>query len=127
MIVTIKELASSLKVAYPVASALVALMVQYGEAKKVGKRPAATASGKGKPSDVYEIPDSFTVQLSNGETALPAEVPAPAVVAAEAFADIAPPPLTTEQKEAILAAEVAEEQAESDTVVESPDVEPSGV
>lgn len=95
MITTINQLAANLGVAYPVAANLIALMVKVGQAKSVGKKPAATKSGKGKPSIVYEVPDSFTVQLST-EVTTDTPSPSPALEAAATFAGIFPPAPETE-------------------------------
>lgn len=61
MILTVNEVAQKLGVEYITATAIVKLMVTQGAAKEVGKRP--TATGKGKPSTMYEVPDTFTITL----------------------------------------------------------------
>ena len=61
MQVTVNDLAKRLGVDYPVASALLKLMVNEGAASEVGKRPNST--GKGKPSTIFEIPESFTIDF----------------------------------------------------------------
>ncbi len=33
------------------------------QAEKIGSKPAANAKGKGKPSTLYQIPDSYTLNL----------------------------------------------------------------
>jgi Mn-dependent DtxR family transcriptional regulator len=60
--VTVKSLAAKLQVEYPTASALIKLMESKGQAKEVGKRPNLT--GKGKPSVIYEIPESFEISFA---------------------------------------------------------------
>jgi hypothetical protein len=89
---TVKQLAAVLNVAYPVASALVALMESKGVASKVGKIPAATANGKGKPSVVYQIPASFTVEFFDPANLAPNIIlePAAATVDAPAAETVVP-------------------------------------
>lgn len=80
---TIKVLADQLDVDYPVAAGLVKLLVAKGIATVSGKQPAASASGKGKPSTIYEIPDQFTLSLlpDGQKKAKPASTPEPEPVA----------------------------------------------
>lgn len=62
MKVTATELAEKMGVEYAVAANFLKLLVAQNVAKEVEKR--RTASGKGKPSTVYELPsDSVTVTL----------------------------------------------------------------
>lgn len=58
---TVNGLAARLNVEYPVASALVKLMESQGVAKKVGKQP--TKTGKGKPADIYLLPEKFELVI----------------------------------------------------------------
>ena len=58
---TVKELADELQLDYLTTQGLVKFLVEVGEAKKVGVRP--TASGKGKPSNVYELPEKVEINL----------------------------------------------------------------
>lgn len=58
---TVKQLAEAIGVEYLMASSLVKLMVSKGVAKAVDKLPSE--KGKGKPSVIYEIPDSFEISL----------------------------------------------------------------
>jgi hypothetical protein len=58
---TVGDLAVRLGVEYPAATAIVKLMLLKGFAKEVGKRP--TAKGKGKPATIYELQESFTLNL----------------------------------------------------------------
>lgn len=59
---TVKQLATNLGVEYIVASSLLKLMEKSGAAASVGTE---SASGKGKPARIYEVPESFTIQLSD--------------------------------------------------------------
>lgn len=59
---TATELAAKLGVEYATAAALLKLMVAQGAAKEVEKRK--TATGKGKPSTVYSVPESFTINFA---------------------------------------------------------------
>ena len=52
-ILTIKEFAELTGMEYAMASQVIALMVDVGQAKAVGKKPAE--GGRGKPSVIYEI------------------------------------------------------------------------
>lgn len=61
--VTANQLASQLKVEYVVAASLLKLAVSTGQGKEVGK-VKTSLSGKGKPSTVYEIPETLTISLS---------------------------------------------------------------
>lgn len=67
MNITVKALASKLDVDYATAGALVKLMEAQGVAKKVGQQPAA--SGKGKPSTIYEIPPTWTIDFAKSGVA----------------------------------------------------------
>lgn len=62
VVTTVNELATALKVEYPTAAGLIKLMLVQGAAKETGKRP--TATGKGKPSTVYTIDSSFTIDFA---------------------------------------------------------------
>ncbi len=57
--VTVTQLATELGVDYPTANAIIKLV----KAEKIGSKPAANAKGKGKPSTLYQIPDSYTLNL----------------------------------------------------------------
>lgn len=59
---TIKELANSLDIEYPQASALTKFLVLKGEAKDTGKK-IKTSTGKGRASSVFEYPEEATVKL----------------------------------------------------------------
>lgn len=72
MQVTANQLAKQLGVEYVVAASLLKLVVSTGQGKEVGK-VKTSLSGKGKPSTVYEIPDTLTISLTSG--AAPAETP----------------------------------------------------
>lgn len=61
MRVTVSSLATQLGVDYGVANSLLKYMQLKGVAKEVDK---VKTSGKGKPSTVYEIPETFTIDLS---------------------------------------------------------------
>lgn len=60
--VTAKELAEKMDVDYVTASSLIKLMLSRGAAKEVDT--VKSASGKGKPSRVYEIPAEYTIDLN---------------------------------------------------------------
>jgi hypothetical protein len=62
MQMTISDVEKKLKIDYAIASALVKLMEMAGVARSVGKRPPL--SGKGKPSVIYEIPATFSIDLT---------------------------------------------------------------
>ena len=66
---TIGDLEKRLGVEYATASAIVKLMVAQGAGKEVGKRPAVT--GKGKPSTIYELNDTFVLSLTPGVVSAP--------------------------------------------------------
>lgn len=59
---SVKELAEKHGVEYADARGMVKWLEKVGHAKIVEKRPAA--SGKGKPTDIYELPDSVTLNLA---------------------------------------------------------------
>lgn len=59
--VTASELAEQIGVDYPTAANLAKLMVARGQGVESAKRPSAT--GKGKPSTVYELNTVFTLNL----------------------------------------------------------------
>lgn len=59
--VTANELAELLKIDYVTASAIAKLMVAQGKGKLGEPRPQP--NGKGKPSNVYELDDEFTLKL----------------------------------------------------------------
>ena len=61
--VTVIQLAERLDVDYVVAASLLKLMVSRGVAKEAGKIKTS-ATGKGKPSTLYEIPGEFKLSLS---------------------------------------------------------------
>lgn len=61
MQLTATELAELLGTDYLTANTLAKFMVSRGAAKEVEKRKSG--SGKGKPSTVYELPESFTVEI----------------------------------------------------------------
>jgi len=61
--VTVNQLAAQLGVEYVVAASLLKLLVSQGAATEAGKIKTSL-SGKGKPSTVYEIPDTFTLNLN---------------------------------------------------------------
>lgn len=78
---TIKEFANVIGEDYPVASALVGVMVKIGAAKEVGKR-AMPAGVRGKPSTEYEIPQDLDLRFwgeneVGNEAAEPLEVNQP--------------------------------------------------
>lgn len=56
-----KELAERLGVEYAAAAGLVAILEAKGLASVVEKRPNPT--GKGKPTDIFEIPETVTLEL----------------------------------------------------------------
>jgi hypothetical protein len=60
---TVAQLAKNLNVDYPVAAAVVKLMITQGKGKEVGKQPAIT--GKGRSSSIYELEDHFSVFLGD--------------------------------------------------------------
>ena len=62
MQMTIGDIEKKLKIEYATASALVKLMEMTGAAHAVGKRPPL--SGKGKPSTIYEVPTTFSINLT---------------------------------------------------------------
>lgn len=59
---TIGDLATKLKVEYITAASIIKVMEAQGKAKKIGSKP--TATGKGKPSSVYELESVLTLQLA---------------------------------------------------------------
>lgn len=59
---TIGDVEKRLGVEYATASAVVKLMVAAGKGKEIGKRP--TATGKGKPATIYELPETFEISLN---------------------------------------------------------------
>jgi len=59
--VTIKELSERLGIEYQAAQGLVKFLVLMGEAKIIKVRP--NPNGKGKGSNVYELPESVTINL----------------------------------------------------------------
>ena len=62
--VTIKQLATELNVEYAQAAGLVHVMIAKGVARENGKQRNVTTAGKAcKPSTIYEIPNSFTINL----------------------------------------------------------------
>lgn len=67
MNITVNALAKKLDVDYATAGALVKLMEAQGVCKKVGQQPAA--SGKGKPSTIYEIPATYTIDFTKSGVA----------------------------------------------------------
>jgi hypothetical protein len=68
--ITVKQLANELGVEYADAAGLIRLMVAKGVAKEVGKQVNTTAQGKVcKPSTVYEIPTSYTLDLTEKQAA----------------------------------------------------------
>lgn len=75
--VTVGDLASRLGVEYATAAALVKLMVATGGGREAGKR--AAAGGRGKPSVIYELNETHTINLSPA-TSTPEVVTAPAPV-----------------------------------------------
>lgn len=58
---TASELAKKMNVEYASASGILKLMVATGAAKEVEKRKQP--SGKGKPSSVYSVPKTFTINI----------------------------------------------------------------
>lgn len=58
---TTAQLAAHLDVEYAIASALIKLIVKSGKGRELRKVPQP--SGKGKPSTVYQLPESFTIEL----------------------------------------------------------------
>jgi hypothetical protein len=63
MILTAKELATNLGVEYGVAAAILKLGVAQGHVQLVGY-VKTSASGKGKPSAQYEVPDTLTFNMT---------------------------------------------------------------
>lgn len=63
MKVTIAELAAAKHVDYVVASGLLRYLIAQGHAKKVDKRKSP--NGKGKPTDIYEVPDEVNLKLAS--------------------------------------------------------------
>lgn len=61
MKLTAKELSDRLGVDYVVVSSVLRFLVQKGYAAEVGSQKSP--SGKGKPSIVYEVPESVTLNL----------------------------------------------------------------
>ena len=59
---SVKELAAQLKVDYAVAQGVIKFLESQGQATVVEKRKSA--SGKGKPSNIYEIPETVTIQFA---------------------------------------------------------------
>lgn len=59
---TTAQLASKLDVEYATAAAIIKLIVKQGKGKELRKIPQP--SGKGKPSTMYELPDTFTIVLN---------------------------------------------------------------
>lgn len=64
---TVGDLAESLGIDYAAAAAIVKIATAKGLAKEVGKRP--TATGKGKPATIYELPHTITLTLSQAAAA----------------------------------------------------------
>ncbi len=62
MIVTTKELADVLGVDYGHAAGFLAVLEKHGQVSISGKRPPP--GGKGKPSILYDVPGSVTLQLT---------------------------------------------------------------
>lgn len=62
MQVTANQLAKQMGVEYVVAASLLKLAVSTGQGKEVGK-VKTSLTGKGKPSTVYEIPETLTISL----------------------------------------------------------------
>lgn len=60
---TVAELAGKLRVEYVTAAALVKLMVASGGGKEVAKQPAV--GGRGKPSVIYELEETYTINLKS--------------------------------------------------------------
>lgn len=58
---TVQEFAEKQNIDYQMANQLMSFLVKQGRAKLVGKRP--TATGKGKPSGLYQYEKSFTMEL----------------------------------------------------------------
>lgn len=58
---TVNELADDLKLDYATAQGLVKFLVEKKLATKAGTRP--TTTGKGKPSNVYELPERVEISL----------------------------------------------------------------
>ena len=61
MQMTVKQEAAMLDVDYLMASNLIRFLEKRGDVKVVGKRPSL--SGKGKPSKLYELPESVTIDF----------------------------------------------------------------
>lgn len=61
--VTVKQFGEKLGVEYPLAMALIKIMELAGVASLVGKQRPKNLIGRGKPSGIYEIPESFTINL----------------------------------------------------------------
>lgn len=69
-LMTTRELAASLGVDYVKASGLVAVLAEQGAINKVGTRPPD--GGRGKPSDVFEFPESIELCFwQDGEIGMP--------------------------------------------------------
>ena len=58
---TTNQLAVKLGVDYQIAQGLVKLLLAKGLAVKVGKIPSP--AGRGKPSDIWELPLSITIEI----------------------------------------------------------------
>lgn len=63
MEVSTKQLAEKMDIDYPVAAALIKLIVKAGKGKELRKVPAA--GGKGKPTTIYELPETVTITLDS--------------------------------------------------------------
>lgn len=68
MNLTITELAAKLGCEYAEAAALVKLGLKQGTITEAGKRPSAQPSGRGKPSNIYAIPNEISFNLTQAIT-----------------------------------------------------------
>jgi len=102
---TIGDLQQRLGVDYVTASSLVKLMVSQGQGKEAGKR--ATATGKGKPSTIYELSEKFELSLTAPVAPAPVKETAPVQVA-----PVAPTPVEESVEESVEEAPVAPVEVE---------------
>lgn len=61
MVLTVNEFANRIGVEYVIASSVLKYLVITGDVQTVGSRK--TATGKGKPSILYEVPDTVSLNL----------------------------------------------------------------
>lgn len=67
MKMTVNQLADILGVEYAIASSFIKLLELRGLATAVGKQKPFSASGRGKPSTIFEIPRSVEISIHNAD------------------------------------------------------------